>query len=52
MDLLNAENDASAAALALLQVRVDLLLSRLRLDALAGQLGDAQLATVNSSLQP
>lgn len=52
LDLLNAENDASAAALALLQARVDLLLSRLRLDAMVGQLGDEQLARVNSSLQP
>lgn len=52
LDLLNAENDASAAELALLQARVDQLMSRLRLDALAGQLDTEQLQRVNAALQP
>ncbi|HMN75061.1 MAG TPA: TolC family protein [Burkholderiaceae bacterium] len=50
LDLLNAENDAAAAELALLQARVKLLLDRLRLDALAGRLDEAALAAVNSTL--
>ena len=52
LDLLNAENDASAAELALLQARIDTLQSRLRLDALAGQLDTGRLQAVNASLQP
>lgn len=52
LDLLNAENDAAAAELALLQARSDLLQSRLRLDALLGQLDAASLQAVNASLQP
>jgi outer membrane protein len=52
LDLLNAENDASRAELALLQARVSLLLDRLRLAALAGRLGEEQLQSVNASLQP
>jgi outer membrane protein len=52
MDLLNAENDAAAADLALLQVRIELLLSRLRLAALAGQLDEEQLQRANGLLQP
>ena len=51
LDLLNAENDAAAAELALLQARVSLLLDRLRLAALAGRLDEAQLQSVNASLQ-
>lgn len=50
LDLLNAENDAAAAELALLRARVSLLLDRLRLAALAGRLDEAQLAAVNASL--
>ena len=50
LDLLNAENDAAGAELALLQARVKLLLDRLRLDALAGQLDEARLSAVNSAL--
>lgn len=49
-DLLNAENDAANAELALLQGRIALLLDRLRLAALAGELDEAQLRTVNASL--
>ncbi len=52
LDLLNAENDAARAELALLQARVSLLLDELRLAALAGRLDEAQLQAVNASLQP
>jgi len=52
LDVLNAENDASSADLALLQARIEVLQNRLRLQALAGQLGKAQLQTVNALLQP
>jgi outer membrane protein len=50
LDLLNAESDAAAAELALQRVRVDLLLDRLRLAALAGQLDEALLLAVNAHL--
>lgn len=52
LDLLNAENDASAADLALLQARIDTLQSRLRLDALVGQLDTQRLKVINDALQP
>jgi outer membrane protein len=52
LDLLNAENDASAATLALLQARIDTLQNRLRLDALVGQLDIVRLQAVNHVLQP
>lgn len=52
LDLLNAENDAAAAELALLQARTELLQNRLRLDALAGQLDLPGLQAVNARLQP
>ena len=52
LDLLQAENDASAAELSLLQARAALLMGRLRLQALAGQLDEAQLDSVNTFLQP
>ena len=52
LDLLNAENDAASAELALLQARVSMLLDRLRLAALAGRLDEGQLRAVNESLQP
>jgi len=50
LELLNAENDAALAELALQQARVALLLDRLRLAALAGQLDEAQLRAVNAGL--
>lgn len=52
LDLLNAENDAAGAELALLQARTDLLQSRLRLDALAGRLDTTSLQAVNAGLSP
>lgn len=52
LELLQAENDASAAELNLLQARMDLLMGKLRLQALAGQLDEAQLNAVNLLLQP
>lgn len=51
LDLLNAENDATAAELALLQGRIDLLLSHLRLQALAGELDEPDLQALNARLQ-
>jgi outer membrane protein len=51
LDLLNAENDAASAELALLQARIAVLLDRLRLAALAGQLDESQLQAVNASLE-
>jgi outer membrane protein len=50
LELLNAENDTAMAELALQQARVTLLLDRLRLAALAGQLDEAQLRAVNAGL--
>lgn len=52
LDLLNAENDASAADFALLQARIDTLQSRLRLDALVGKLDTQRLQVINDALQP
>lgn len=52
LDLLNAENDAAAAELTLLQTRARLLTNRLRLDALTGQLDEVRLQRVNAVLQP
>jgi outer membrane protein len=51
LDILNAENDTANAELVLLQARVALLMDRLRLSALAGQLDEAALQTVNASLR-
>ncbi|MFC5497921.1 TolC family outer membrane protein [Caenimonas terrae] len=51
LDLLNAQNDASGAELALVQARADVLLNRLRLAALAGGLDEARLQEVNAALQ-
>ena len=51
LDLLNAENDAASAELALLQARVAFLMDRLRLSALAGQLDEAALQSVNATLR-
>ena len=50
LDLLNAQNDAAAAELQLLQARARQLTSRLRLAALAGGLGEAELAQANREL--
>ncbi|MEI7514349.1 MAG: TolC family protein [Betaproteobacteria bacterium] len=52
LDLLQAQNDASAAALALVTARTELLLGRLQLGALATALDDAQLGVVNAQLAP
>ena len=51
-ELLNAENDAAAAELAVQQARVTLLVDRLRLAALAGSLDETQLQLANAALQP
>jgi outer membrane protein len=51
LELLNAENDAAAAELALQQARVGLLLDRLRLAAATGRLDEAQLQVANSHLR-
>ncbi|HTN65239.1 MAG TPA: TolC family protein, partial [Burkholderiaceae bacterium] len=51
LDLLNAENDAANAELMLLQARIGLLLDRLRLAALGGELDETQLEPVNAALQ-
>lgn len=50
LDLLNAENDASAARLALVQARAALLLDRLRLAALAGRLDETMLRAADAQL--
>ncbi len=52
LDLLNAENDSAAARLALAQARSQLLLERLRLAQLAGQLNEDTLRSVNQALAP
>jgi outer membrane protein len=52
LDLLNAENDAASAELTLMQARVEFLMNRLRLAAVAGRLDEAWLQSVNASLQP
>lgn len=51
LDLLNAESDAMAVQLTLLQARVALVLDRLRLAALAGQLGEEDLLQLDRTLQ-
>ncbi|MDE2605847.1 MAG: TolC family outer membrane protein [Burkholderiales bacterium] len=50
LDLLNAQNDAAAAELALLQARVQQAMQRLRLAAVAGALDESRLAAVNHEL--
>ena len=52
LDLLNAQNDAAAAELGLLQARVQAQLQRLRLAAAAGALDEALLVAVNRELAP
>lgn len=47
LDVLNADNDAAQAELALAQARIDLVLGRLRLAALAGHLDDPEFQTVD-----
>lgn len=51
LDLLNAENDAASAELTLLQARIEVLMNRLRLAAVAGRLDEPWLQSVNASLQ-
>jgi outer membrane protein len=51
LDLLNAETDTANAEFALLQARVTFLMDRLQLSALAGQLDEAALQTVNATLR-
>lgn len=51
LDLLNAENDAAAAELALIEARVRLITRRLQLAALAGELDDAALQLANAQLR-
>ncbi|MEY4235406.1 MAG: hypothetical protein RLZZ454_664 [Pseudomonadota bacterium] len=48
LDLLQAQNDASSAELALVQTRSELILSRLQMDAWLGQLDAAHLESVNA----
>lgn len=50
LDLLNAENDSASAQLALAQGRVGVLLDRLRLAVLVGQLDESTLRSVNAEL--
>ena len=50
LDLLNAQNDSAGARLALAQARSQLLLERLRLAQLAGQLDQDTLRSVNQAL--
>lgn len=50
LELLQAQTDAAAAELALLQARIDLLQARVQLAAQAGQLDEAALREVNAAL--
>lgn len=52
LDLLNAQNDASAAELAWLQGQMDTLIAQLRLHAMAGQLDETRLQAANAILLP
>jgi outer membrane protein len=51
LDLLNAQSDTANAELALLQARINTLMDRLRLAALAGKLDESQLHVVNATLR-
>lgn len=51
LDLLNAENDAAASEVALMQARIAVALDRLRLASLAGSLDENALQSVNDMLQ-
>lgn len=50
LDLLNAENDSTAAEWALMQGRIEVLQQSLGLEALLGQLDEGSLARVNARL--
>jgi len=50
LDLLNAENDRTAAELAFMQGRIDVLQQSLGLEALLGRLDECSLARVNARL--
>lgn len=50
LDVLNAENDQTAAELALMHGRIDVLQQSLLLDALMGRLEEASLARLNARL--
>jgi len=52
LDLLNAENDVAAVRLSLAQGRAALMLDRMRLAALAGQLDENILRAADASLAP
>lgn len=52
LDVLQAENDAAQADLAWVHAQTDVLLSRLQLDALTGQLSVQSLQTLNAQLAP
>lgn len=52
LDVLQAENDAAQADLAWVHAQTDVLLSRLQLDALTGQLSVQSLQTLNAQLVP
>lgn len=52
LDLLNAENEATGAELALLQSRIAVAQDRLRLAALAGSLDENALQSINAMMQP
>ena len=48
---LGAEHDAAQAELALVQLRIQTVLERLRLQAASGELGEAQLQEINTLLK-
>jgi len=50
LDLLNAQSDAAAAELGLLQARIGLFVERLRLAALAGELDEDQLRAISAGV--
>ena len=52
LDVLHADNDRAATALALAQARSRLVIHRLQLAQLAGQLDAAALAQANQALAP
>jgi outer membrane protein len=52
LDFMNAQSDYYQAQRDLLQTRYQLLLDRLRLFAVAGTLGEAELREVNAALEP
>jgi outer membrane protein len=51
LDFLNAENDAASAEYTLMQARIEVLTSRLRLAAAAGRLDEGWLLSVNAALR-